>query len=162
MYLLTDWLIDWLGFNAVFNNFSVISQRPVHLLMFFPGFLTPVLYTTIIPSNWLLFHIALAHWWKTNDACRIDFCQMSVWKLVEPGFKLTTPGLTARVATDWPIEARHLLTEAFFHNINQVNIWVCRGTYKTCVVFYALKAHHHLLVYINILLCLSALENTWE
>ena len=29
-----DWLIDWLGFNAVFNNFSVIS-RPVHLLMHF-------------------------------------------------------------------------------------------------------------------------------
>ena len=28
-----DWLINWLGFNAVFNNFSVILRRPVHLLM---------------------------------------------------------------------------------------------------------------------------------
>ena len=28
-------LIDWLGFNAMFNNFSVISRRPVHLLMCF-------------------------------------------------------------------------------------------------------------------------------
>ena len=28
-------LIDWLGFNAVFNNFSVISRRPVHLPMHF-------------------------------------------------------------------------------------------------------------------------------
>ena len=28
-------LIDWLGFNAVFHNFSVISRRPVHLLMCF-------------------------------------------------------------------------------------------------------------------------------
>ena len=32
---LGNWLIDWLGFNAVFNNFSVISRRPVHLLMRF-------------------------------------------------------------------------------------------------------------------------------
>ena len=32
--LLVDWLIDW-GLNAVFNNFSVISRRPVHLLMRF-------------------------------------------------------------------------------------------------------------------------------
>ena len=31
---LIDW-IDWMGFNAVFNNFSVISRRPVHLLMRF-------------------------------------------------------------------------------------------------------------------------------
>ena len=32
---LIDWLIDWLGFNAVFNNFSLKSRRPVHLLMHF-------------------------------------------------------------------------------------------------------------------------------
>ena len=35
--------------------------------------------------NWLVFHIDLAHWWKTNDACRIDFCQSSERKLVDPG-----------------------------------------------------------------------------
>ena len=32
------WLIDWLGLNAIFNNFSVISWRPVHLLMCFLAF----------------------------------------------------------------------------------------------------------------------------
>ena len=65
------------------------ASSPTHA---FPGFITPVLHTTIFPSNWLLFHIDLAHWWKTNDACRIDFCQSSERKLAEPGFKLTTPG----------------------------------------------------------------------
>ena len=62
-------LIDWLGFNAVFNNFSVISRWSVHLLMHFLVCLAPVLHTTVFPSNWLLFHIDLAHWLKTNDAC---------------------------------------------------------------------------------------------
>ena len=28
----TNWLIDWLGFNAVFNNFSVILWRPVQCI----------------------------------------------------------------------------------------------------------------------------------
>ena len=41
----------------------------------FPGFLLPVLQTKIFPSKLLLFHIDLAHWWKTNNACRIDLCQ---------------------------------------------------------------------------------------
>ena len=98
-------LIDW-GFNAVFNNFSVISRRPVHLLMHLLVFVTPVLHTAIFPSNWLLFHIDIAHWWKTNDACRIDFRQSSKRKLIEPGFELTTTGLTARVATDWATRPR--------------------------------------------------------
>ena len=30
-----NWLINWLGFNAFFNNFSVISRRPVHIFMHF-------------------------------------------------------------------------------------------------------------------------------
>ena len=34
-HLYQNGLIDWLGFNAVFNNFSVISRRPVHLLICF-------------------------------------------------------------------------------------------------------------------------------
>ena len=51
------WLIDWLGFNAVFKNFSVIS--PTHA---FPGFLTPVHHTTNFPSNWLLFHRQKESW----------------------------------------------------------------------------------------------------
>ena len=61
--------------------------------------IAPIL--TIFQSNWLHFHIDLAHWWKTNDAYRIDFCQSSERKLAEPGLELTTPGLTARVATNW-------------------------------------------------------------
>ena len=42
-------------------------------------FLTPVLHTTIFPSNWLLFHIDLAHWWKTNDALTFVNRQKESW-----------------------------------------------------------------------------------
>ena len=52
-------LIDW--FNAVFNHFSVISWRPVHLFMYFLAFS----------------HRLSAHWWKTDDACHNYFCQTS-------------------------------------------------------------------------------------
>ena len=31
----TDWLIDCMVFNAIFNSISVISRWPVHLSMFF-------------------------------------------------------------------------------------------------------------------------------
>ena len=36
-YLCVFWLseIDWLGFNFIFNKFSVISRQPVHLLICF-------------------------------------------------------------------------------------------------------------------------------
>ena len=70
-----------------------MASSPTHA---FPGFLTPVLHTTIFPSNWLLFHIDLVHWWKTNDACRIDFCQSSERKFAEPGFK-------TEIVSNWTI-----------------------------------------------------------
>ena len=57
------------------------ASSPIHV---FPDFLTSVLHTTVFASNWVLFHIDFAHWWKTNEA----------------HLKFTTPGLTARVATD--------------------------------------------------------------
>ena len=109
-------LIDWLGFNAIFNKFSVISRQPVHLpVLMFLGFLTPVLQTTLFPSNWLLFsHRSIAHWWKTNDACHNDFCQTLERMLAELGFKLTTLGLIARVATG----ARRRVTQGPFLSNN--------------------------------------------
>ena len=82
-------LIDW-GLTPFLTSSQLYHgglSSPTHA---FPGFLTTALHTTIFPSNWLLFHIDLAHWRKTNDAC-----QLSERKLAEPGFKLTTPGLTA-------------------------------------------------------------------
>ena len=79
-------LIDWLGFNAVFNNFSVISRRPVHLLMCFLVYSHQ--YSTQQSSQATGYFSTLAHRWKTNDACRNDFCQTSERKLAEPGFKL--------------------------------------------------------------------------
>ena len=78
-------LIDWLGFNAVFNHFSVISCRPVHLLMHFLVFSHQYPTQQSSQATGCFFRIDLAHWWKTNDACRIDFCQSSERKLAEPG-----------------------------------------------------------------------------
>ena len=93
-------LINWLGFNAVFLTFS----QSYHGGQFTYSCVSWFSHTTTAHnnlSNWLVFHINLVHWWKTNDACRIAFCQTSERKLAEPGFELTTPGLTARVSTDW-------------------------------------------------------------
>ena len=76
-----------MGFNAVFNNLSVISRRQV-------------------PHNILCKQLAafqhrlLAHWGKTNDDCHSDFCQNLEIMLAELGFELISSGLTARVATD--------------------------------------------------------------
>ena len=57
---LIDWgLTPFLTISQLYHG----GQSPTHA---FPGFLTPVLHTTIFPRNWLLFHIDLAHWWKTN------------------------------------------------------------------------------------------------
>ena len=77
---------------------------PTHV---FPGFPTPVMHTTNFPSNWLLFHIRL------NDACLIDFYQISEGMLAKLGFDLTTPGLTACVAT----EARHPIFETSLYQV---------------------------------------------
>ena len=48
----------------------------------------------------------LSHWWKTNYACPSVFCQTSDIMLAVLGFELTTQGLKARVATDWPNGSR--------------------------------------------------------
>ena len=46
---------DLFSFNPIFNSFCLITaaSSPFHV---FPGFLTPVNYATIFPSNWLIFH----------------------------------------------------------------------------------------------------------
>ena len=52
------------------HSYITAASSPTHQ---FPGFLTPVLHTTIFPSNWLLFHIDLAHW------CRIGH-KVVIWE----------------------------------------------------------------------------------
>ena len=69
--MLIDWsLMPFLSISQLYQGGQFTYSDDA-----FPGFLTPVLHTIIFPSNWLLFHIDLAHWWKTNDACHIDFSQ---------------------------------------------------------------------------------------
>ena len=53
-------------------------------------------------------HFEFSNWLETNDACRIDFCQLSERLLVELEFELTTPGLTVRVAADRATGARQV------------------------------------------------------
>ena len=53
-------MINWLGFNAILNIFSVISRWPVHLFVCFLTFSHQYFnHTTIFPSNLLLFHMAI-------------------------------------------------------------------------------------------------------
>ena len=69
-------------------------------------YITTVLHTTFLPSNWLLFHIRLITLWcNTNAACHYDFRQTSERILAELWFEFTTPGLTARVKAD--IKVKH-------------------------------------------------------
>ena len=66
-------LVDWTTFSSIFSVMNSTSARThTHV---FPVFLTPVLHTTVFPSNWLLLHIY--HWWKNNAICRFDFYQTS-------------------------------------------------------------------------------------
>ena len=51
-------------------------------------------------------HRLLAQFWKTSDVCQSDFSKTSERMLAELGFELTTPRLTARVATDLTAGAR--------------------------------------------------------
>ena len=81
-----------------------------------------------------------------NDACHIDFCQMSERMLAKLGFKLTTPGLTAHIATNRDTSARrHIL-----HKISACSQWV--KNLKTLCVPY-LRGCSKLVCYI--LQCLS-------
>ena len=78
-------------FQQLFSHITAASS-PTHVFPCFP--------TINFSNNWLLFDRLYAYWWKTNDLCRIDFNQMTERMLAELGFKLTTDGLTAHVATD--------------------------------------------------------------
>ena len=108
--------VDWLiGVKRRFQQFLTLyhgSQFTYSCISWFSHTSTP---PNNLPKQLLLFHIYLAHWWKKNDACRIDFCQSLERKLAELGFEITTPGLTARIATDWATGAVFLenLSETF-------------------------------------------------
>ena len=80
-------------FQQFFSHITADSS-PTYMFL---GFLTLVLHTQLaaFPNR------LIVHWWKTNDACHNDFCWTSERMLAELGFELSTPGLTARVATDW-------------------------------------------------------------
>ena len=88
-------------FNAIFNNFSVISWRSVHLLVS-PGFLTPVVEATDSFSTMTVSPMPLVI---------VTFVkrQMSERMLAELWLELTTPGLTACVATESATLARLLV-----------------------------------------------------
>ena len=102
---LVDWLIDWglTPLSTIFSHIPVASS-PLHV---FPGCLTPVIHTTIFPSNWLLSHIGCKPIGGRRMTLVTVTCQTTERMLAELGFKLTTPGLTARVATDWATGAQH-------------------------------------------------------
>ena len=117
--------------NKVFNNISVISRWPVHILLYFVTF--PHQYSTqrtfkqlaafphrlLVYRSWWMFsvnpNVILSKFsnvaistsviktisLKMNSACHSDFCQTSEIMLTKKGFKITTSGLTACVTTNW-------------------------------------------------------------
>ena len=84
-------VIDWLGLNDVFNNFSVIygGQFTYTRISWFSHTSTP---HNNLPKQLAAFPHILSQ--LVEDEWR-----MSHWLLSNVGFELTTPGLTARVAT---------------------------------------------------------------
>ena len=102
-----NWLIDWLiggltPFSTIFQSY--LGGQFTHSYV---SWLSHTSTSYNIPSKQLAAfpHRLIAHWWKTNDACHNDFCETSERMLVELWFEFTTPGLTARVATD--IKVKH-------------------------------------------------------
>ena len=74
-------LIDRLGFNAIFNSISVISQWPVHLFMLLQEILV-----TSTPNNILFKRLAAfqrnhcrinEQRWERNESCRHDYHKSS-------------------------------------------------------------------------------------
>ena len=87
------WLIEWWRFNAVFY-FSVnikAAKSPTHV------FLIPVLHYNSLPKQLSVFPYRLLaynkYWWRTSDACHIEFCKKLERILAKLVFKLTNPGL---------------------------------------------------------------------
>ena len=74
-------------------------------------------------------HKLLAQCWNTNGACHSDFCKTSERKLAELGFELTTPGLSALIATEVSYRVSSLVTS---HNDNYVN---ASFRYNMCCLF---------------------------
>ena len=70
-FILAESLIDCglTPFSKMFCHITAASS-PIHV---FPGFLTPVIHTTILPSNWLLFHINCQPigFSRVNKMCRM-------------------------------------------------------------------------------------------
>ena len=97
IWIIQQPFIDWLGFDAVFNNFSVIygGQFTYSCISLFSHTSTP---HNNLPKQLAAFPHRLSP--LVEDECHIDFCQSSERKLAEPG-------LTAHVATDWATGARH-------------------------------------------------------
>ena len=56
-----------IGVNVVFNNISIISRRPVHLLMYFLTFPYQFTHNGLSKQLAAFPHQLLCHWWKTND-----------------------------------------------------------------------------------------------
>ena len=101
---------NWLIFPDKLS--PLVEWRMSHWLKT-PG-LTACIATNLATGAGCFSLIDLVHWWKTNDACRIDFCQTSERKFAEPGFELKTPWLTACIATVWATGARPFLVNKPF------------------------------------------------
>ena len=87
-----DILIDW-----ALTSFLAISQL-YHGGQFTYSCVSWFSYTSNPHNNlhkqlaaWLLWHIVLDHWWKTNDACRIDFLSIVGKKLGRAGIRTHNP-----------------------------------------------------------------------
>ena len=109
------WLIDW-GLTP----FLTISQL-YHGGQFTLSYISWFSHTSTphnkLPKQLAAFPHRLSPLVKMNDACRIDFCLSSERKLAKPGFKLTTLGLTACVATDWATGARLVSLKSLPKNV---------------------------------------------
>ena len=120
-----DWLIDWL-IDWGLTPFLTISQLYLggqftySCISWFSHTSSP---HNNLPKQLAAFpHRLSPRWWKTNDACRIDFCQSSERKLTEPRSELTTPWLTARVATG---ARRHMNASMGVWKWKRVNVFDC-------------------------------------
>ena len=130
-------LVNWLRCIAIFNNCPVISRQQVHRTMCFLASSHTVIRTTVLPSNWLLFHNALlANWRKTNGVCSIGICQTLERMVAQLGFELTTHRHTntflrpcrSRVLTSWWQNEKELMINefSFCHNVFSLNPHVLR------------------------------------
>ena len=98
--------MDWILFNAVFNNISVISRPPVHLSMLFCSSLTSATHNFLFKSLGASPHNHCQNnrqRWDRNESCRNDYHQSLERILAEPGIKPATSCSQVRNATDWAV-----------------------------------------------------------